>query len=181
MGVRDAAFYSRYLASVESLAPILRAGAAPEGRDEQGRTLLHHAVMHFPEEVGLVLRAGADPNARDLDGKTPLHLAAGTSKDTTILLLAAGADPNARNMHGETPLHLAAARCWENVQVLLDAGADPRAKDGRGRLPEDEIADDSDRSYLAEAKKRLRAAREAKELAEELEAQAEAGKRRRKI
>lgn len=181
MGVRDASFYSRYLASVESLAPILKAGADPDGRDEQGRSLLHHAVMHFPEEVGLVLRVGADPNARDLDGKTPLHLAAEWAETLVPVLLAAGADPNARDMHGETPLHLAAARNPESVHALLDAGADSRAKDGRGRLPEDEIADDTDLKYLVEAKKRLRAAREEKELAEELEAQAEAGKRRRKI
>ncbi|HLL67367.1 MAG TPA: ankyrin repeat domain-containing protein [Micromonosporaceae bacterium] len=69
------------------LRQILDDGADVEDANEQGMTLLHHAV--------------------DVEGDGALQSARQAHVDTTAFLLARGADPGAAMQAGETPLDLA--------------------------------------------------------------------------
>jgi len=55
---------------------LMRAGFPVDTQDEQGLSLLHHAVAAVnPSGVNLLLGNRANPLARDTDGQTPLHCA----------------------------------------------------------------------------------------------------------
>jgi ankyrin repeat protein len=111
----------------EDLLPILlRAGANPNVKDYEGRTVLHLAVWGKAAHwlvADPILRAGADPNAADLEGDTPLHLALrmtvpGRGSDAR-LLLEFGAMPDLPNNAGQTPLDIAVLRGLDGVVSLL--------------------------------------------------------------
>ena len=56
---------------------VIKAGAALEKKDRQGRSPLWAACYHLrPSAVARLLCLGADPSARDGDGTTPLIAAA---------------------------------------------------------------------------------------------------------
>lgn len=56
---------------------LLRKGAALDGRDAQGRTPLHAAVMHSHRGVAAhLLQAGADASLRDASGASAADLIA---------------------------------------------------------------------------------------------------------
>lgn len=114
---------------------LIEKGARTDGKDTDGRTLLHAAARHCPEDkmqgiVEKLLAAGLDPNARDKEGATPLHHASGDPKIVRTLL-AAGAQIDARDKEGATPL-LASASNEAVAKALLEAGADAKAADKSG-------------------------------------------------
>jgi hypothetical protein len=99
---------------------LLRAGAAPDVRREDGGTPLHRSR---PAVRSVLIAAGADVGARDRLGRTPLH----TTADPGDELLAVGV--NAVDQHGFTPLHLAALEgATSKIEWLLARGADPSAR-----------------------------------------------------
>ncbi len=115
-------------------------------RDEEGRTLLHHAVEGGKlATVKVLLEKKAPPNAADNDGCTPLHLAAAEGRlEIAKLLLENGADPNARAKDGSTALHAATdhpagvpyhEKCVRIVRLLIEKGADVNIAGRRGQTP----------------------------------------------
>ena len=88
----------------------LVAGGAPiDGRDDQGRTALHWAVVAGDGEVvAVLLAAGADVGITDGSGRTALHNAAFWGfEDIARSLVAAGASHLATDDGDQTPADLA--------------------------------------------------------------------------
>lgn len=116
---------------------LLKAGANPDDRGEEGVTALYLAAQNGRSEtLDALLAAGADPRLAAGDGDTPLLVSAfhGHTEVARRLIDAGGFADVARGGDGFTPL-LAAAQ--ENrpavLDVLLAAGADPRRTDDEGR------------------------------------------------
>ncbi len=106
--------------------------------DEDGRTLLHHAILSKNTEViEYLLDLGLDVNAEDKEGKTPLHYAVDSeSKDVVEYLLKRGANPNSVDNSLMTPLHYASrVGNVEIVRLLLNYGADVNVKNEKGNYP----------------------------------------------
>ena len=123
---------------------LIKAGADPNARGDQGITMLHWALLN-KSKVGLdaLMAAKADPTAPDSSGATVIHLAA-LANDPVYLdvLLSHRADPNARNaVTGATPL-VPALMGNRHVQFakLLAAGAQPNLADRMGDTPLHEAA-----------------------------------------
>ena len=132
----DAAFVCDLIKARE----LLRAGADPDARDDDGRTPLFSAVLGGSVGlVGLLLEAGADVNAHDHRGFTALHFAAEEQLPEMIrLLLAKGANPNARDEDGVTPLGRAVFSEREHrdvIPTLVKAGANPDLPNNAGESP----------------------------------------------
>jgi ankyrin repeat protein len=91
------------------------------GRDDRGRTPLHHAACGGHRDlVEQILAKAAEVNATDSDGATPLHLAAaGGHEDVARLLIAHGGDAIARSGDGSTPSALAAKNGRTEVAEFL--------------------------------------------------------------
>lgn len=108
-----------------------------EFKDNDGRTLLFHAIYAKNEElIKWILDQGVDINLKDKIGWTPLHYAAqeyliGISK----ILIEKGADVNAQDMNGNTVLWRATFASMgkgEIIKVLLEKGAIPEIKNNYG-------------------------------------------------
>ena len=93
------------------------------GTDEEGLTLLHHAVaLGKPEVVEFLVSQGADVNAKDKSDRTPLHAAAlGSNVDIILFLYFNKANSFAKDKNGWTPLHLAAS--GNDIEVFKTLGA----------------------------------------------------------
>lgn len=89
--------------------------------DNQGRSLLHHAVTNGElTVVKALLNAGADVHLADKDGFTALHLAAQYNQEQiAIQLIAAGAIVDARDEQKKTPLHWAAYHGHAGMCIIL--------------------------------------------------------------
>ena len=138
----------------EEIERRLEAGANPNARNHEGRTLLWRAALRGDERlVRILIDYGADPTypLRVKLGETALHAAALQGQNEVIkILLAEGVDVDILSRSGITPLHLAAR--WHQVstvRLLLDRGADPNIRDKNGKGPLDGIGS-SDRgdTYL---------------------------------
>lgn len=108
---------------------LLRHGADPNLRCQQGRAPLSHAIMrHADFRVGVLIAAGARVNDADDDG-TPLIVSAARYGPSPIVrrLLDAGADVNAKTRWGWTAL--AAATNTTIAAMLLERGAKLDASD----------------------------------------------------
>ena len=104
---------------------LLRAGAAVNETQDDGRTaLMWAAAYNTPEIISVLLKAGADLNAKHDDGYTALMFAAAyNTPEAVSILLKAGADLNAKDKDGKTALYH--AREFHNagaVRVLEEAG-----------------------------------------------------------
>lgn len=115
-----------YLDVVKMLA---EAGADPFICDEDGSTVLHHAVTQSPEMLKFIIGLFSDIDIRSNTGMTPLSLAVVWGKAVSAeILLKAGADPNFRDNMGHTALMIAAYSgntCdVETARLLIEAGAD---------------------------------------------------------
>ena len=66
-------------------------------KDNEGLTVLHHAVKNGKKEIiELLISNGADINSKDNNGYTPLHYATWNNDCSTLkLLISHGADVNA--------------------------------------------------------------------------------------
>lgn len=120
----------------ETIASLLKHGAAIEARDEAGLTPLHHAASAGNQPaLEALLPAKADPRARDKTGGTPLHWAAARGRtEAASALIAARAPLDVADAEGQTPLHMAVAAGHTAVaRVLLEAGADPNTTNRRGQ------------------------------------------------
>jgi ankyrin repeat protein len=116
--------------------PLLKAGAAIDAKDIEGRTPLHGAAAAGNDKcVDLLLKASADKDAEDKSSDTPLHAAAITEISRCVeLLLNAGADKDAMNREGYTALIMATMQGKvECVEVLVKAGCDVDKVDDQGR------------------------------------------------
>lgn len=121
---------------VNRLRDLLKAGAALEAQDVNGRTPLHWAAMQGAMVdvsvsdfmVKALLESGANVNAVDQLGRTPLHYAAEQGFDPIVAaLLRAGAQSDAKDEQGKTPADLATPRALTSTLNLLKAGPGARA------------------------------------------------------
>ena len=125
--------------AVNRLRDLIKAGAALEAQDFNGRTPLHWAAMQGAMVdmsvsdfmVKALLEAGANANAVDKLGRTPLHYAAEQGFVPIVeALRKAGAKIGVRDNQGKTPADLATPRALTATLDLLKAGLDAGTVEG---------------------------------------------------
>lgn len=109
-------------------------------RDRDGRTPLHHAVVHGDiVAVQHLLDQAVDVNIQDHRGWSALHFAAqANNAPITVLLLHAHAKVDLTDRHGNTPLFTAvfnAQGVGTVITLLRRAGADPYHHNAHGQSP----------------------------------------------
>ena len=118
---------------VNRVRDLIKAGAALEAQDANGRTPLHWAAMQGAMidmsisdfMVKALLEAGANANAVDKLGRTPLHYAAEQGFIPIVeALRQAGAKIGAKDNQGKTPADLATPRALTATLDLLKVGLD---------------------------------------------------------
>jgi ankyrin repeat protein len=119
---------------------LLRAGADPNARDEDGRTPIFSAVLGGSLALlGLLLESKGDADARDAHGWTALHIAAEeVLPEMASLLLARGATVDVQDNEGNTPLARAVFSGRGNydvVRLLRRAGAKDDRANRAGETP----------------------------------------------
>src|SRR5579863_5079436 len=100
-------------AFVDATRVIIQQDADVNSRDNNGRTILHHAINKCQlvddkefNNMKFLLDHGSDVEAQDNERMTPLNLAANKGQVTVVqLLLDHGASIHARNKESWTPLH----------------------------------------------------------------------------
>eukprot|EP00889_Picochlorum_renovo_P000747 jgi/Picre1/27777/NNA_000741.t1 len=107
--------------SVDRLKQLLKDGADPDMKDEEGRTALHFASGYGELEcMEALLDAGADINAVDENKNTALHYSAGYgNKEATELLVKKGVDKALKNAEDKTAKEVAEMNDQEDVAKLL--------------------------------------------------------------
>jgi len=75
-----------------SLQMALESGEDINQVDQEGRTLLHHAIRYAPHLVEAILNADPNLNVQDKDGMTALHMAVMYNPNYVAPLLLAGVD-----------------------------------------------------------------------------------------
>lgn len=100
--IHEAAVWGR----VDVIEELLRHGADPNGRNQDGWTALHVAANNDNGElIDLLIASGSDVAATTKSGETALHIAtARLGLNAAERLLEQGADPNATNAQGTTAL-----------------------------------------------------------------------------
>ena len=131
LGASPAAFEALRNGDTAALTKALDAGLSVNAKDEQGQTLLMHAMVYLPVEGSrLLLDRSADVNLAGKGGATALMAAAGDHAKVR-LLVERGADVNARSTGGNTAIRHAMAlpAGKETVLFLLQKGAKPEARE----------------------------------------------------
>jgi len=122
--VNDQFLHAALRGNIKAAEQLLRTGADPNARNEDGKTALNLACYYgYAAIAQLMLQHGADVNAADKDGWTPLHEACWLGYPNTVrLLLEHGADPEARNSDSETALDVMMRTVidQEHNQAILD-------------------------------------------------------------
>ncbi len=103
---------------VEKLRELIRLGADPTSRDQNGNTFYHLAARHNKAEVLTAFMNRVDVNSKNNDGDTPLHLAAYDGHEEAVSALLKKAKLNVVNSNGFTPLHSAAASGTSSPVVI---------------------------------------------------------------
>ncbi|CAL8254722.1 unnamed protein product [Merluccius merluccius] len=119
------------------LGLILRRGARPDLRDQEGRTPLHRAANRGHAEVVRALaKAGARLYAADAQGKTAVHLTANEDVDCAQALVTEERSGGVKGREEPTFLHRAAQEDDRSLtRLLLRAGAAVDAGSGHGKTP----------------------------------------------
>jgi hypothetical protein len=122
----------------ELAAVLIRAGADPDAKEQEGHTPLYRASTGEVARVLLAAGASVDVPSGPTRG-TPLHQAARRGYGSVATaLLDQGANIDARDSKGQTPLHRAVnCRKLQVVHLLVRRGANPHAEDNRGVTPLD--------------------------------------------
>jgi len=117
------------LGRADHIARLIKEGADPDWRREDGVTTLMMAAMTGRIEVMVsLLDNGATVDLQAPDGTTAFGLV-----EAVIALLKAGADPLHKNRYGTTALMQAArGHLVETVRVLIRAGSDRGQQDESG-------------------------------------------------
>lgn len=121
---------------IQDLEDILKKNFDPNTRDEDGRTLLFHAVINKNLQiVKLLLEHGADPNAKDYEDRlSPIITAGGHgTKEIIELLMEHGADINVREGRTNDSILSNAVGALKNnsvIQTILDNGFDFSMSEG---------------------------------------------------
>jgi uncharacterized protein len=91
-GLKAAPIQSAVAAGHEKVVQmLLRLGADPNAREQDGYTPLHAATQNGHEDmIRILLYGGADLTLRGKDGKTPLDLAMETGDEKTMIILREG-------------------------------------------------------------------------------------------
>jgi len=121
-----------------NVAPLVRAGARVDDRDDADRTALMWAVKGLgtsfdvrPSVIAALVQNGADVGATDVNGETAMFhlvryvddaLALDLGGDCIQVLLDAGANPNPENNENKTPLAVVDPRNHLVVDLLRDLG-----------------------------------------------------------
>ncbi|MFE6711267.1 ankyrin repeat domain-containing protein [Streptomyces sp. NPDC057695] len=117
----------------------LRAGADPEGREDDESALYRAAVGNEAGIVRVLLAAGADPGRGSGEEGDDLPLcgaAVGGHTEVVRALLAAGAAPDQEEAYGFTALAWALRLGHaDTARLLLEYGADPDRRGPDGVLP----------------------------------------------
>jgi ankyrin repeat protein len=96
------------------------------GRSNQGRSILHEAVLHGHVSFVVMLldQFEMDIHIRTMLGReTPLHLAVAAGHEAVcVQLLRRGADPNRRNKRGDTPICYAKSESLVSLLELYGGG-----------------------------------------------------------
>jgi ankyrin repeat protein len=122
--------------SAAGVRALLRHGADPLARDDQGATIVHHLVAgvyafsrHVPHDDSLallreLLSLGVDPHAAGPYGRNALTVAAEKDlPDALGAMIEAGARPDRADAAGYTPLQAAAVNgCHHAARALLSRG-----------------------------------------------------------
>ena len=119
-------------------------------RDEDGRTILHHACLRNDIQfVENLLNLGADLNVQDNNGATPLMSGlqchgSDTDMDLLPLLLSRDWKPDIKDNSGRTALHYS-AKCDDILVplMLISAGCDVTAVDNYGQTFSDLVSKES--------------------------------------
>jgi ankyrin repeat protein len=117
------------------LQTLLCRGADIVTPDQDGKTVLHHAVEAGAADMLELLAHSMTINHVDGNGNTPLLAAIrrGNSLDSCAALLSMGADTEVQGGNRETALHCAIRlQRTPEIAALLRAGANPNARDGSG-------------------------------------------------
>ena len=111
----------------KEIEELFESGADIAEQDEDGRTILHLAVLKgdFAIVEMILEQWPGIIDIRSLHKSTPLHFAASRGlPEITQLLIERGADINAKDVYERTPLHRAVEyNKTEIVRILIERGA----------------------------------------------------------
>ena len=107
--------------SLDVMKYLINTHHYPMTTNNNGQTVLHHAVKHIDVVRYLINECNCDIMITDKDGWTPLHYVAarrGTAKVIEYLLSTGNCDPLAKDNEGKTPLQLAKERRHHRHTVI---------------------------------------------------------------
>lgn len=105
---------------------LLEGGAAINGLDQHGWTVLHRAAFKgHTDMVRLLIEKGVNIDAKDEEGYTSLHCAVESGNaDVLELLVKKGADVKARTNKGVTAMQIADSLNYAGItRILINGGA----------------------------------------------------------